>query len=205
MVASTEATARLAVLIVDDDATLAAAFTRVLSDTGHEVVHVTTGEAALAAVRPGAFHVALVDLVLPGLAGAPLLAELRAVDADLGIVVVTGYPSLDTAVAAIGVHVDAYLTKPIASADLVATVATVGRRRGVIMHDVARLQAVIGRAVNARRLAHGLTLKQLARRTGLSISLLSGIERARSAGSVGALLRLATALDCRIADFLDGL
>lgn len=197
--------ARLAVLVVDDDDQIGAAFTRALSDVGHHVVHVATGDAALAAAAKGGFHVALVDLVLPGLAGVPLLEQLRAHDTDLAIVVVTGYPSLDSAVGAIGVHVDAYLTKPVATADVLATVARVGRRRGIVLLDEHHASAVIGRAVHERRAALGLTLKQLGRRTGLSISLISGIERANTGASVGALLRLATALDCRIADLLGGL
>lgn len=203
--ASPPPTAHLTVLVVDDDPMIGAAFTRTLGDAGHHVVHVTSGDAALAAIRQTPVHVALVDLVLPGLCGAPLLADLRARDADLALVVITGYPSVDSAIAAIGVHVDAYLTKPVSSADLRATVERVSRRRGLVVHDDHRLIQVIGRSIHARRLALGLTLKQLGRRTGLSVSLLSGIERAHCGASVGALLRVATALDCRIADFLDGL
>lgn len=202
---SSPVAARLVVLVVDDDERLAAAFTRVLADAGHRVLHVTAGDAALAAVDAHHVHVALVDLVLPGLAGVPLLVQLRARVPDLAIVVVTGYPSLDSAVGAIGVHVDDYLTKPVASADLLATVARVGRRRGAVIHDEQHVYTLIGRGILARRTALGLTLKQLARRTGLSISLISSVERAHTGASVSALLRLATALDCRIVDFLGGL
>lgn len=203
--ASPPPAAHLAVLVVDDDAQLGAAFARALGDAGHHVTHVASGEAAVVAAKQGCYHVALVDLVLPGLCGAPLLEHLRACDADLALVVITGYPSVDSAIAAIGVHVDAYLTKPVSSADLRATVERVSRRRGLVVHDDHRLILVIGRSIHARRLALGLTLKQLGRRTGLSVSLLSGIERAHCGASVSALLRVATALDCRIADFLDGL
>lgn len=88
---------------------------------------------------------------------------------------------------------------------LLATVAQVARRRGVVIHDDRHVYTVIGRGVLARRTALGLTLKQVARRTGLSISLISGIERAHTGASISAQLRLATALDCRIADFLGDL
>ena len=46
--------------------------------------------------------------------------------------------------------------------------------------------------------AEGLTLKQLSRRTGLSVSLLSQIERAESSASIGSLYKIASALDTRI-------
>ncbi|MEM1347118.1 MAG: helix-turn-helix transcriptional regulator, partial [Myxococcota bacterium] len=48
---------------------------------------------------------------------------------------------------------------------------------------------------------HSLTLRQMSKRTGLSVSLLSQIERAESSASVSSLFKLATALDCRVTDF----
>ncbi|MCX5737570.1 MAG: helix-turn-helix transcriptional regulator [Proteobacteria bacterium] len=45
-----------------------------------------------------------------------------------------------------------------------------------------------------------MTLKQVARRTGLSVSLLSQIERAESSASIGALYRIAVALDVKVGE-----
>ena len=50
------------------------------------------------------------------------------------------------------------------------------------------------------RKARGLTLKQMARRTNLSVSLLSQIERAESSASISSLYKIASALDVRIQD-----
>jgi transcriptional regulator with XRE-family HTH domain len=54
------------------------------------------------------------------------------------------------------------------------------------------------------RKARGLTLKQMARRTNLSVSLLSQIERAESSASVSSLFKVATALDVRLTDLFGG-
>ena len=60
------------------------------------------------------------------------------------------------------------------------------------------------RRYQAFRKARGLTLKQMARRTNLSVSLLSQIERAESSASVSSLFKVATALDVRLTDLFGG-
>lgn len=62
------------------------------------------------------------------------------------------------------------------------------------------MHRVIGETVRAFRKERALTLKQMSRRTGLSVSLLSQIERAESSASISSLYKIATALDVRIQD-----
>ena len=62
------------------------------------------------------------------------------------------------------------------------------------------LHATIGRNIRQLRKERSLTLKQMARRTKLSVSLLSQIERAESSASVSSLFKVATALDVKITD-----
>ena len=57
-----------------------------------------------------------------------------------------------------------------------------------------------GRVIRDARKTQELTLKQLARRTGLSVSLLSQIERAESSASISSLYKIAMALESRIQD-----
>jgi transcriptional regulator with XRE-family HTH domain len=66
------------------------------------------------------------------------------------------------------------------------------------------LHATIGRQIRDLRKQRGLTLKQMARRTNLSVSLLSQIERAESSASVSSLFKVATALDVRLTDLFGG-
>ncbi len=67
--------------------------------------------------------------------------------------------------------------------------------------DSERLNVLVGAQIRARRKALGLTLKQVAARTGLSVSLISQIELGRSAASVFTLYRVAEALDVPMAAF----
>ena len=61
-------------------------------------------------------------------------------------------------------------------------------------------QRVIGDTIRNLRKDKDLTLKQMARRTGLSVSLLSQIERAESSASISSLYKIAVALESRIQD-----
>ena len=56
----------------------------------------------------------------------------------------------------------------------------------------------IGETIRSLRKERGLTLKQMARRTGLSVSLLSQIERAESSASIGSLYKIASSLEVPI-------
>jgi transcriptional regulator with XRE-family HTH domain len=59
---------------------------------------------------------------------------------------------------------------------------------------------VIGESIRSLRKEKELTLKQMSRRTGLSVSLLSQIERAESSASLSSLYKIAAALDVRVQD-----
>ena len=63
-----------------------------------------------------------------------------------------------------------------------------------------KLHKVIGDTIRNLRKEKDLTLKQMSRRTNLSVSLLSQIERAESSASISSLYKIATALDSRIQD-----
>ena len=66
-----------------------------------------------------------------------------------------------------------------------------------------RLNQAVGGRLRERRSAAGLTLKQLANRTGLSVSLISQIELGKSAASMSTLHKLATALQIRMTYFFE--
>ena len=74
------------------------------------------------------------------------------------------------------------------------TVRNVLNRKGISRDPEADLHRNIGRFIREGRTRQSLTLKQLARRTGLSVSLLSQIERAESSASISSLYKIASAL-----------
>ena len=79
------------------------------------------------------------------------------------------------------------------------------REKGLLVDLETKLNQVVGGRLRERRSAAGLTLKQLATRTGLSVSLISQIELGKSAASMSTLHKLATALSVPMTYFFETL
>jgi DNA-binding NtrC family response regulator len=188
------------VLVVDDDAAIRDLLDTVLRKDGFEVVSLEDPTAAEAAVRAGKFHLCLLDMMMPRQDGIETLRRIRKVDKDLAVIVITGYPSLDTAVQSMTLDALDYLRKPFTVEDLRNAVERVLKKKGLTRTPEEQLHRVIGETIRNLRKERSLTLKQMAKRTGLSVSLLSQIERAESSASISSLYKIAVALDARIQD-----
>jgi two-component system, response regulator RegA len=105
-------------LLVDDDPLYLSTLQRSLQRRDYSIVTATNGADALQAARTRPPDFALVDLKLGAESGVQLIAPLRAIRADMRILLVTGYASVATAVEAIKSGADDYLLKP-ASLDLI--------------------------------------------------------------------------------------
>ena len=118
-----------AVLVVDDDPGMRETLVSILMENGILAESAASGAAAMARA-PGLNAAAvLVDQRLPDTLGIDLCARLKAADKDLQAILLTGYATLETAIAAVG-HVDEFLTKPVPAEHLVQVVrAALARRR----------------------------------------------------------------------------
>jgi EAL domain-containing protein (putative c-di-GMP-specific phosphodiesterase class I) len=161
---TTNLPSRARILLVDDDDVLARSYARMLAQEGYDVEMRFDGEAAVEAVRRDAYDVVLSDIDMPRLGGLALLERIRAHDLDIPVVLITGAPSLETAMAAIEHGALRYLPKPV---------------------DSARLRAITADAVRLHRLA-------LAKRQALDLAggadRLVG-DRAGLVASFGSALR----------------
>ena len=110
------------ILVVDDEAIVCRALADVLGDEGYRVTTVQSAYAALERMRQETFDILIADLKLPDLNGIELIAAARGIDPEIMALVITGYPSIETAVDAIKTSAYDYITKPIDPDLLVATV-----------------------------------------------------------------------------------
>jgi DNA-binding NtrC family response regulator len=195
---------QLNILVVDDDKDICEYLQDFLTSDGYAVSCVNDPTEALDAMRQSEFHVCVLDLMMPKLSGIDLLGQIRRVDNDLAIIVLTGYPSLETATASIEHDVSAYIRKPFSIEEFREAIGRIAKKKGLIVRREDELHLAIGRTIRELRKQRGLTLKQMARRTKLSVSLLSQIERAESSASVSSLFKVATALDVKITDLFAG-
>jgi two-component system OmpR family response regulator len=195
---------KLSVLVVDDDQDVREFLQDFLNAEGYEVTTLADPTTVVERIREEVFHLVVLDLMMPKLSGLELLAEIRKVDDDIAVVILTGHAALDTATAAIQHDVSAYLPKPLDSQEFREVIARIARKKGLVLRREDELHAAIGRQIRELRKTSGLTLKQMARRTNLSVSLLSQIERAESSASVSSLFKVATALDVPLTDLFGG-
>ena len=101
-----------AALVVDDDAGVRQSLRLCLEAAGARVLGVATGSAALEALDRGHFEVVFLDLWLGAEAGLDLLPEMLARQPDLGVIVVTAFASIESAVDAIKRGAVDYVPKP---------------------------------------------------------------------------------------------
>ncbi len=109
------------VLVVDDEDGLRSVCNRLLTRAGYDVVAVGDGASAIAELGRHTFDAVLSDIQMPGLDGIALLRRIRERDLDVPVLLMTGAPSLDTAIRAVELGALRYIVKPFRNDDLVAT------------------------------------------------------------------------------------
>ena len=118
----------LALLLVEDDPTVAEVIAGLLRLQGHRVTHVGNGLAALAEVATARFDMALLDLDLPGINGLDLARQLRAQGFAEPLIAVTARADADAEPQASAAGFDRFLRKPVTGAMLAEMIAAMRAR-----------------------------------------------------------------------------
>lgn len=114
--------ARGRILIADDEPTFLASAADLLRREGYHVTTALDADVALAAFREGDFDLVVSDIEMPGNDDLHLVRALATEAPGLPVIILTGYPSTDSAIAAIELPVAAYFRKPVAWEELVPRV-----------------------------------------------------------------------------------
>lgn len=118
------------VLVVEDDPPIASVLERGLGLAGYEVEVAEDGPSGLARWAHGGWSAVILDMMLPGIDGLGVCAERRAHGDETPVVVLTARDDETLREAARVAGADAFLTKPFAYADLLATLRRVMGRPG---------------------------------------------------------------------------
>ena len=194
---------RLNVLVIDRDEAHVLEVKDFLAQEGFRVQVATDPGGILDEVKQGTYRIVLLDVSPPADPSIALLEQIRAADSDLCVVAMTARPSVDIAVRVLKRQAFDYLEKPLAMEELRAVIEAAIRVKGLLIDVETRLNQIVGGRLRERRQGEALTLKQLANRTGLSVSLISQIELGKSAASMSTLYKLATALQVKMAYFFE--
>lgn len=112
------------ILIADDEPTFLSATAELLRREGYTVDTVENAALALAAISAATYDLLITDLEMPGNADLDLVQQVAHLSGGLPIIIITGFPSVRSAVASIELPVAAYLVKPVHFPDLLKRVTS---------------------------------------------------------------------------------
>ncbi|MFP3869469.1 MAG: response regulator [Syntrophobacteria bacterium] len=113
------------ILVLDDVPAAVNAIKKILTRKGHEVSGFTEEDEALAYARDHEMDLAVLDIKLKKLSGVQVLEELKNINPDIKVIMLTGYPGLDTASHSFELGADEYCVKPIDKDELEMKVSIV--------------------------------------------------------------------------------
>jgi len=119
------------ILLVDDEEELRTTLQEFLEHSRHHISSCGTAMRAREAVRNGKFDIALLDIRLPDGDGLELLREFHSIDPDMGVIMMTGYAEVDTAVDAIRLGADDFLKKPFDLDELLVRIDELIKKRNL--------------------------------------------------------------------------
>ena len=148
-------------LIADDDPGLRESLERTLTREGYRVILASDGNAALERLQAGGVDLVLTDLKMPGLSGIELLRAVKAIAADVDVILLTAFGTVEEAVKAMKEGAYDFLTKPFQRAQLLRLIRQALERRVLIQQNRALQQrlddllaqgAVVGSSPAFRRM-----------------------------------------------------
>ena len=110
------------ILVVDDDENIRNTMKAILEDEGYLVDLAANGNDAIQKTKKSTYNIALLDIRLPDMEGVELLKLIKDTVPRTRKIMVTGYPSMQNAIAALNKNADAYLIKPIDIENLLSLV-----------------------------------------------------------------------------------
>ena len=196
---------KLRVLVIDDDQDVCDYLEDFLGREGYRVSTLVKPIDALPEIKEGRYQIVLLDIRMPELDGVQLLRQIRAIDSDICVIIMTAYPSVDSAIDTMKADAFDYLRKPFDNDQLRAVIKRAVREKGLMVDAEERVSTQLGAKIRTLRKERDLTLKQLANKTALSVSLISQIELGKSAASVSTLRKLAAALGVTMSYLFEGI
>jgi two-component system response regulator PilR (NtrC family) len=120
------------VLVVDDEEIMREILETLLTREGYEVRLAASGTEGLELARAVPFDAAIVDIMMPGLDGIATLDELKRIDEDLAVIIITAYASVESAISAMKTGAFDYITKPFKNEEVLVVVRNAMERRRLV-------------------------------------------------------------------------
>jgi two-component system, NtrC family, nitrogen regulation response regulator NtrX len=146
------------ILIVDDERGIRESLSAVLRDEGFAAEAVASGEECLQALSRRAYACVLLDVWLPGISGLDTLKQIRELNSDAAVVIISGHGNVETAVRATKLGAFDFIEKPLSIEKTVLTVRNALRQRQLersnaeMSAELSAEYAMVGESVAMRAL-----------------------------------------------------
>jgi len=144
------------VLVVDDEEIMREILEALLTREGYDVKLASTGSEGIDLAKTLPFDAAIVDIMMPGLDGVATLDELKKIDDDLPVLMITAFASVENAIAAMKRGAFDYITKPFKNDEVLVVLRNAVERRRLLAENTAlrqnlqaqsqRFSGIIGRS-----------------------------------------------------------
>jgi len=122
---------KVKVLVVDDEITVCKSIRQAILSEEYEVDTALSGEEALKKDEEAGYPIIITDLMMPGISGLDLLERLKARRPSVNVIMITGYPTIKTAVQAVKLGAFDYLPKPFTPAELRGLISRAYKKSGI--------------------------------------------------------------------------
>jgi two-component system response regulator PilR (NtrC family) len=109
--------------LIDDEPVIHDVLGQLLSAEGYQVEISSSGEEALTKFREQEFDLVLLDLLMPGMDGLEVLKEIKKIDPEVPIIIITAYASVESALSAMKMGAFDYIQKPFKNEELLLTIS----------------------------------------------------------------------------------
>src|SRR5918911_1211380 len=149
------------VLVVDDEEIMREILETLLTREGYDVRLASTGAEGLELAKSLPFDAAIVDVMMPGMDGVQTLDELKKLDDELPVLMITAFASVENAIAAMKRGAFDYITKPFKNDEVLVVLRNALAQRRLVSENRAlrqnlqarsnRFGAIIGRSSRMRQ------------------------------------------------------
>jgi DNA-binding NtrC family response regulator len=190
-------------VVLDDDIDFRNYIEDLLRDEGKYSVRSFAGASDLfSSIQAKVPEIVLLDMKMGATSGETVVEELLSNWPELCIIVVTGYPSLESMRATFKLRVFDYLAKPFSIQQLRQTLQNAIEQFGLGSTPQEKLRKRLGQSIKIMRVERNWSLKELATAAKLSVSQISSIERGTNLPSVESLLAISRAFNRKPSDLL---
>ena len=130
------------VLVIDDEEIMREILETLLAREGYEVKLAAGGPEGIELARSGPVDAAIVDVMMPGMDGIAVLDELRKIDEQMAVLMITAFASVETAISAMKRGAFDYITKPFKNDEVLVVLGNAMERRRLQAENVALRQSL---------------------------------------------------------------